>query len=124
MNKFYYKYITILCFSLWSCEDKDNVSNLDTIQIIGSQDVLMPKQTTYFYARGYDKDGNRLDKISVTWTSSDGNIASIDQEGKFVAISKGIVIITATSSDISATFDVIVSVNKKRVLSEMFTSST
>ena len=84
----------------------------------------MPKQSTYLYARGYDKDGNRLDKISVSWSSSNGDIASIDQEGRIEAISKGIVKITASSSQISATYDIVVSINKKRVLSEMFTSST
>ena len=53
-----------------------------------------------------------------------GDIASIDQEGKVEAISKGIVKITVSSSQISATSDIVVSINKKRVLSEMFTSST
>ena len=84
----------------------------------------MPKQTTYIYARGFDKDGNRIDKLPVEWSTSNPEVASIDNEGKVIAISKGISRITAKSSTISASSDIIISVNKKRVLSEMFTSST
>ena len=78
----------------------------------------------YFYARGFDKEGNRLDKLSVTWESSNEAVASINNEGKITAKSKGVTKISATSSEISASFDIIVSITKKRVLSEMFTSST
>ena len=124
MKKLYFKWIIVTCLLFWACEDKISVSNLNSIQIISSNDILMPKQSTYLYARGYDKDGNRLDKISVSWSSSNEDIASIDQEGKVEAISKGIAKITASSSQISATSDIVVSINKKRVLSEMFTSST
>ena len=46
------------------------------------------------------------------------------KRGGIEAISRGIVKITASSSQISATSDIVVSINKKRVLSEMFTSST
>ena len=124
MKRFIDKYLIIICFSFWTCEDKITVSSLDSIQIIISQDVLMPKQTTYIYARGFDKDGNRLDRLPVEWSISNPEIASIDSEGKVVAISKGVARITAKSSTISASSDIIISVNKKRVLSEMFTSST
>jgi len=124
MKRFIDKYLIIICFSFWTCEDKITVSSLDSIQIIISQDVLMPKQTTYIYARGFDKDGNRLDRLPVEWSTSNPEIATIDSEGKVVAISKGVARITAKSSTISASSDIIISVNKKRVLSEMFTSST
>ena len=124
MKRFIDKYLIIICFSFWTCEDKITVSSLDSIQIIISQDVLMPKQTTYIYARGFDKDGNRLDRLPVEWSTSNPEIASIDSEGKVVAISRGVARITAKSSTISASSDIIISVNKKRVLSEMFTSST
>ena len=124
MKRFIDKYLIIICFSFWTCEDKITVSSLDSIQIIISQDVLMPKQTTYIYARGFDKDGNRLDRLPVEWSTSNPEIASIDSEGKVVAISRGVARITAKSSTISASSDIIISVNKKRVLSEMFASST
>ena len=124
MKIFNKKYIVLFCFFFWTCEDTVSVSNLDSIQIISTNDVLMPGESTYFYARGFDKDGNRLDKLSVTWESSNEAIASINNEGKITAKSKGVTKISATSSEISASFDIIVSITKKRVLSEMFTSST
>ena len=124
MKIFNKKYIVLFCFFFWTCEDKVSVSNLDSIQIISTNDVLMPGQSTYFYARGFDKEGNRLDKLSVTWESSNEAIAFINNEGKITAKSKGVTKISATSSEISASFDIIVSITKKRVLSEMFTSST
>jgi len=124
MKIFNKKYIVLFCFFFWTCEDKATVSNLDSIQIISTNDVLMPGESTYFYARGFDKEGNRLDKLSVTWESSNEAIASINNEGKITAKSKGVTKISATSSEISASFDIIVSITKKRVLSEMFTSST
>ena len=124
MKIFNKKYIVLFYFFLWTCEDKVSVSNLDSIQIISTNDVLMPGESTYFYARGFDKEGNRLDKLSVTWESSNEAVASINNEGKITAKSKGVTKISATSSEISASFDIIVSITKKRVLSEMFTSST
>ena len=124
MKIFNKKYIVLFCFFFWTCEDEVSVSNLDSIQIISTNDVLMPGQSTYFYARGFDKEGNRLDKLSVTWESSNEAVASINNEGKITAKSKGVTKISATSSEISASFDIIVSITKKRVLSEMFTSST
>ena len=118
-------HIAFLSFILlWTCEDKVKLSNLASIQIVVNEAILQPGQSTYFYARGFDKDGNRLDKLSVTWESSNEAIASINNEGKIIAKSKGVTKISATSSEISASFDIIVSITKKRVLSEMFTSST
>ena len=124
MKKTYYKYILLFCFLFSACDDKVSVSNLDSIQIVSNLDVLMPMQSTYFYARGCDKDGNRLERLSVDWSSSNEGVASIDQEGKVMAKSKGVAKITATSSEISSTTEIIISTIKKRVLSEMFTSST
>ena len=124
MKKTYYKYLLLFCLLLSACDDKVSVSNLDSIQIVSNLDVLMPMQSTYFYARGFDKDGNRLERLSVDWSSSNEGVASIDQEGKVTAKSKGVAKITATSSEISSTTEIIISTIKKRVLSEMFTSST
>ena len=124
MKKTYYKYILLFCLLFNACDDKVSVSKLDSIQIVSNLDVLMPMQSTYFYARGFDKDGNRLERLSVDWSSSNEGVASIDQEGKVMAKAKGVAKITATSSEISSTTEIIISTTKKRVLSEMFTSST
>ncbi len=124
MKRFKYRHLILCSIFLWTCEDKTASSSLDSIQIVTSQDVLMPKQTTFLYARGFDKDGNRLNKLSINWMSLNESIATIDSEGKVLAISKGVATISATSSNISGMIEIIISENKKRVLSEMFTSST
>lgn len=124
MKRFKYRHIILYSIFLWTCEDKAASSSLDSIQIVTSQDVLMPKQTTFLYARGFDKDGNRLNRLSINWMSLNESIATIDSEGKVLAISKGVATISATSSNISGMIEIIISENKKRVLSEMFTSST
>ena len=124
MKRFKYRHLILCSIFLWTCEDKTTSSSLDSIQIVTSQDVLMPKQTTFLYARGFDKDGNRLNRLSINWMSLNESIATIDSEGKVLAISKGVATISATSSNISGMIEIIISENKKRVLSEMFTSST
>ena len=124
MKRFKYRHLILCSIFLWTCEDKTTSSSLDSIQIVTSQDVLMPKQTTFLYARGFDKNGNRLNKLSINWMSLNESIATIDSEGKVLAISKGVATISATSSNISGMIEIIISENKKRVLSEMFTSST
>ena len=124
MKRFKYTHLILCSIFLWTCEDKTTSSSLDSIQIVTSQDVLMPKQTTFLYARGFDKNGSRLNKLSINWMSLNESIATIDSEGKVLAISKGVAIISATSSNISGMIEIIISENKKRVLSEMFTSST
>ena len=124
MKRFKYTHLILCSIFLWTCEDKTTSSSLDSIQIVTSQDVLMPKQTTFLYARGFDKNGNRLNRLSINWMSLNESIATIDSEGKVLAISKGIATISATSSNISGMIEIIISENKKRVLSEMFTSST
>lgn len=124
MKRFNYRHLILCSIFLWSCEDKTTNSSLDSIQIITSQDVLMPKQTTFLYARGFDKDGNRLNRLAINWMSLNESIATIDSEGKVLGISKGVATISATSSNISGMIEIIISENKKRVLSEMFTSST
>ena len=124
MKRFKYTHLILCSIFLWTCEDKTTSSSLDSIQIVTSQDVLMPKQTTFLYARGFDKNGSRLNKLSINWMSLNESIATIDSEGKVLAISKGAATISATSSNISGMIEIIISDNKKRVLSEMFTSST
>lgn len=124
MKRFRYTHLILCSIFLWTCEDKTTSSSLDSIQIVTSQDVLMPKQTTFLYARGFDKNGSRLNKLSINWMSLNESIATIDSEGKVLAISKGVATISATSSNISGMIEIIISENKKRVLSEMFTSST
>lgn len=118
-------HIAFLSFILlWTCEDKAKLSNLASIQIVANESILQPGQSTYFYARGFDKDNNRIDKINVEWSSSDESIITIDSGGKATAKSKGMAAIIALSSEISASKEIVISNTRRKILSEMFTSST
>jgi len=111
------------CF-LWTCEDKVKISNLASIQIIGNDSLFRIGQSAYFYARGFDKNNNRIEKINAAWSSSDESVITIDSEGKATAKSRGTADLIAISSDITAMREVVVSTSRRKVLSEMFTSST
>ena len=56
---------------LWTCEDKVKISNLASIQIIGDDSLFKIGQSSYFYARGFDKNNNRIDKITTIKTYKD-----------------------------------------------------
>ena len=120
-----YLYILLCLFSFFAaCDDKVEVSSLSRIQLVSAESILRPNQTTFFYARGYDKDGNRLDKIDVEWTSSNPNIADISSSGEVIAMIEGATEISASSNGISASKEIAVSNTRRKILSEMFTSST
>ena len=114
----------LFSFFLWTCEDKVKISNLASIQIIGDDSLFKIGQSSYFYARGFDKNNNRIDKIDVAWSSSDESVITIDNEGKATAVSKGTADLIASSSDVTALKEIVVSTSRRKVLSEMFTSST
>lgn len=45
--------------------------------------------------QGVDADGNKLPVATVTWTSSDPKVASVDATGKVTAVGSGVVTVTA-----------------------------
>ena len=50
---------------LWTCEDKVKISNLASIQIIGDDSLFRIGQSSYFYARGFDKSNNRIVEMKM-----------------------------------------------------------
>ena len=85
-----HSYILLCLFSFFAaCDDKVEVSSLSRIQLVSAESILRPNQTTFFYARGYDKDGNRLDKIDVELSSFLSNISAsicFDKAGTATAV--------------------------------------
>ena len=64
------------------------------------------------------------DRIDVEWSSSDPNIADISSSGEVIAMIEGATEISASSNGISASKEIAVSNTRRKILSEMFTSST
>lgn len=120
--------ITAITFLFFSCEDKASVSPQVPDMIIISPAVgriiLQPGQTIQFTSRVFDKNNQEIIDVSVVWSSDNDAIATIDENGIVTAVKEGIATIMATLETIQSMREVIVSTSKKRVLSELFTSST
>lgn len=120
--------ITAITFLFFSCEDKASVSPQAPDMIIISPAVgriiLQPGQTIQFTSRVFDKNNQEIIDVSVVWSSDNDAIATIDENGIVTAVKEGIATIMATLETIQSMREVIVSTSKKRVLSELFTSST
>lgn len=120
--------ITAITFLFFSCEDKASVSPQVPDMIIISPAVgriiLQPGQIIQFTSRVFDKNNQEIIDVSVVWSSDNDAIATIDENGIVTAVKEGIATIMATLETIQSMREVIVSTSKKRVLSELFTSST
>ncbi len=57
-----------------------------------------------------DQNGNPIPGAKVTWSSSNPEVASVDQDGKVTAVTHGSVEITATSGDLAASVPVRVTI--------------
>ncbi len=56
-----------------------------------------------FTARAFDQFDNEITGVSFTWSSSDPNIATIDQTGLALGVSQGQTTITASAQNVSGT---------------------
>ena len=63
-------------------------------------------------------------EAKVIWSSENDAVATVDEKGVVTAIDVGVTTIFATYETVQGMRNVTVSIIKKRVLSEMFTSST
>lgn len=85
----------------------------DTISIVGN-DSVFETYSTQLSAHVKDQFNQDLLDSKVTWSSSDKTIATVDNSGKVTGIKPGNVVITVTSGDAQATFDIKVKENVKR----------
>ena len=122
MNRIFILIITILLF--WSCEDKTKVTQeLDAIVLSPVKSILQPGQTVQLSALVIDKSNSSMD-LPVTWSTTNDQIATITKEGMVTAVGQGEANIYATIDNVQGMAEILVSANRRRVLSEMFTSST
>ncbi|MBC8345553.1 MAG: Ig-like domain-containing protein [Candidatus Marinimicrobia bacterium] len=117
-------YLFISLFILWSCEDKRTVTQEpETIVISPLSQVLQAGQTVQLNALVIDKENMAMD-VPVTWSSTNEGVATITKEGLVTGIGQGVANIYATVENIQGMSEIIVTTKRRRVLSEMFTSST
>ena len=122
MNRIFPLIITTLLF--WSCEDKTKATQeLDAIVISPARSILQPGQTVQFSALVIDKSNSSMD-LPVTWSTTNDQIATISKEGMVTAVGQGEAKIYATIDNVQGMSEILVSDSRRRVLSEMFTSST
>ena len=129
-NKFLGRYLKkiflliIITFLCWSCEDKTKATpELDSIVISPVISILQPGQTIQLSALVTDKENSAID-IPVVWSSTNDQVATITKEGVVTGVGRGEANIYATIDNIQGMSEVLVSDSRRRVLSEMFTSST
>lgn len=119
--------LIMVAFTIYSCEDNKGASqDPDIIDIIPGfgRILLKPGQTYQLAARVIDKDNQEIRDAKVTWLSENKSVATVSDNGLVTAIDIGSTNITATYESVQSFRKVTNSTIKRRVLSEMFTSST
>ena len=113
-------------FFIFSCDDNSSQIDQipDSIIVNPGNVVLQPEQTIQLRTSIIDKENNIIEDSIVMWTSENDAVAIVDENGIVTGKSKGSTYIMATVDNIQGIAEVTVSTIKKRVLSEMFTSST
>ena len=117
--------IILLAFLIsWSCEDqKPDESVVSSIVITPNKIILKPGRTEQFYALVIDHNNMAMD-ADITWKSSNPSVATINNEGFVTAVAIGSTDIFATVDAVQGLAEALVSDIRRRVLSEMITSST
>ena len=117
--------IILLAFLIsWSCEDeKSDKSVVSSIVITPNKIRLRPGKTEQFYALVIDQNNMAMD-ADIIWKSSIPSVATINNEGLVTAVGTGSTEIFATVDAVQGLSEALVSDIRRRVLSEMITSST
>ena len=126
-----HKKILILVLVPWlffSCEDQENGSNQIPDLVIISPGVgrfiLKPGESIQLDPLVIDNNNQEIVNPELVWSSSNSEVAIITEDGILKAIKEGLAAITVSHENIQSMREVAVTSSKKRVLSELFTSST
>ncbi len=115
--------LTTLLF--WSCEDqKASGPKVGAVVISPEEQDLFPGETFQLQALVVDETQASLSNIEILWSSSNEDVATVSESGLITAIQPGLVTITAAAGHRTGMCDVMVSDSRRRILSELFTSST
>ena len=117
--------IILLAFLVsWSCENESpDESVVSSIVVTPNKIILKPGKTEQFYALVIDQNSMAMD-ADITWKSSNPSVATINNEGLVTAVATGSTEIFATVDAVQGLAETLVSGIRRRVLSELITSST
>ena len=127
------KYLKIYVFLLFvfsslffSCEDKNTLKTQVPASIVVTpvNSILKPNQTVQLYSLVIDKNNREIDEPEVVWSSTNDIVSIVNQNGLVTTKSKGTATIIATVKNIQGMAEIVVSTIRRKILSEMFTSST
>ena len=127
MNKRFLLIIGIVgSLGLLSCDDSRPVAELipESINISPGSTVIKPEQTLQLRAQVLTADNNTIDDVVIVWSSDNETIARVDQQGVLTGKSQGTTYILATLGNVQSSIEITVSAIRRRILSELFTSST
>jgi uncharacterized protein YjdB len=118
--------IIVIVISLLSCDDNKEVAELvpESIKISSSSRVIKPEQTLQIRAQVLTADNITIDDAVIVWSSDNTSIVKIDEKGILTAVNQGTTYIFATIGNVQSSLEITVSAIRRRILSELFTSST
>tara|TARA_B110000438_G_scaffold197541_1_gene189040 strand:+ start:1123 stop:1506 length:384 start_codon:yes stop_codon:yes gene_type:complete len=111
---------------LLSCDDTKSAAELvpESINITPGSIIIKPEQKQQLRAQILTIDKQTIDDMVITWSSDNESIAIVDQEGLLTGKSQGTTYILATIGNVQSSIEITVSAIRRRILSELFTSST
>ena len=69
-------------------------------------------------------DNDKIDDIGSIWTSDNESVAIVNEKGVVTGKGQGTTYIIATAGNVQNSIEITVSAIRRRILSELFTSST
>ena len=111
---------------LLSCDDTKSAAELvpESINITPGSIIIKPDEKQQLRAQILTIDKQTIDDMVITWSSDNESIAIVDQKGLLTGKSQGTTYILATIGNVQNSIEITVSAIRRRILSELFTSST
>ena len=95
----------------WACERRSIVAvDVATVQVSPSALSIPPGGSGQLTAQVLDENGDVLPGRTVSWSSDDGSVATVNQSGLVSATGNGSAVITATAGGVNGTATVSVNV--------------
>ncbi|MFL3025602.1 MAG: Ig-like domain-containing protein [Candidatus Neomarinimicrobiota bacterium] len=109
-----------------SCDDSKTDVELipDSINISSSYSIIKPEQQIQLKVQVLTADNDKIDDIAIIWTSDNESVAIVNEKGVVTGKGQGTTYIIATAGNVQNSIEITVSAIRRRILSELFTSST